>query len=218
MNDQNVKKISSKPPDLEKPEQTKSPPDSFKLATKDADKPEIGPGDSKYKAADPHTSQWKLMSNGAKNTVIGGIPDENILEALVPWCEKINQLADGDIQEYISPFRPRTAFDFYRLKYETPDLTRQIDLKKTLPPIYSFAEMYQEVPDVDYIKTYFTNRLGLIKDLVKHTEDILAKELNPHILMARKEFHIYLLEKKAFVEKELAKAYMKEVVQPTDDD
>jgi hypothetical protein len=92
--------------------------------------------------------------------------------------------------------------------YESPDITKQpeLDLKKNLPHIPSFQNIFSRIKDLDYITAFYQNRMGLIKELIAHTKDELATQNDPTTLKARKEFYTLLLEAEAKVDREFAVA------------
>lgn len=205
MTDQNVKmKTSSIPKQPEQVDQNRA--DSFQTNSKAAESAKITAGDA-FRPGDAKSNHWKAMnSGGVKSSAVPGLPDENILGAIGEFCRDANNKPRGYYQTYKNDFRPKSRFDQLRLFYESPDITKLSDLKQNLPSVPRFDKMYRMVKDFGYIKRYYKNRLGLIKDLIAHSEDEIKKTDNPEVIKARMEFIDLLRRKETFTKEQLSEA------------
>lgn len=211
MNDQNVKmKTSSIPPELAQSDRERGITDSYQRAGNAPERPSFGPGNSGYNPADPRNSQWRNVTGGtARTATIPGLEIEyedilgGVVEASGEFCENQSSPIIGYGQRPYQRGPARTRFQSVRMFYESPDLTNHpdYDLRQNLPTIIRFtADM-----EPDYMRRYYDNRIRLINDLLEHTEDELANNVDPRILHARHEFHTELLRRRTTAMKELAK-------------
>ena len=208
MTDQNIKfKTTAVAP---KPDQNDDKKDIFQ--THGPEKPNIGPGSSEYKPGNAKTSQWKAVSGGTAKSMMDpfAVPEGGVIGELGEWCADTNQeMANKDLA-YKSDFVPRTVFDHFRTKYESPDFTKQFDLKTNLPEIPSFGEIYNQINDLSYIKRFFVNRLKMVKDMIVSTKEEIRTSTDYRQTQARHEFHVLLQRKQSFIERQLAELNQRE--------
>jgi hypothetical protein len=209
MTDQNVKfKTSTAPPISDKSE---GKGDSYKNGG--AEEPKLGSGSSLYKPGNVKTRGWKSVTSGGKpkGAVVPGFPDESgdYIGGIADWATDVRGRRTAQGASHQSTFAPKNAMDLYRMQYEATDYTEYADLRDSIPAIPAFADLYSQVQDYDYLKNFYTNRRGLINDLLKHTEFQLSEDgdtpRDAHNLHARQKFRTDLLRAIAFIDRQIVK-------------
>lgn len=168
-------------------------------------KNEFGPGTSKYARGSEETARWRAKFSGSWLSAIPGANTEDVFSAVGEYCTQMNAELERMENAPDTSFNitPKIPFDFVRMIYETPDPTKAVDLKKNVPNIPSFSRMYKEVGDLEYVENYYTNRLGLINDLIKNTKNEIKTARDPRIIRARREFLAFLNERKTFIKNQM---------------
>lgn len=194
MSNQNVNmRTSVIPPEPAQVERDDVLDEFFSPGTETHRQPQPGPGNSGYSTSDIRSSRWSQLSNGGPRAAMGSLfADDELLSELPLLSDELEESytpqSDYDPYEIRSNFTPRTPLDGLRMLYESIDPTKvsDVNLDQNTPDIPDFAQMYQQVEDVEYIKRFYENRIGLINDRIEHSQEEMTKTKDYRILQARR--------------------------------
>ena len=207
MGDKNINiKTSTVAPPAKKQEEA----DSYqKSAVSTPSEDNFGSGGSGYQEKDAKSVKWGIMKKGSPD--FGGLAENDPMAIVGQFCEEKNSQLSSKVPPDKYQFIPKNAFELFRMHYEKPDQTREVDLEAVVPYIPPFSELKAGIEDLELIEGYYMNRLGAIENLMAHTESILETSSHAHELHARHDFHKFLEGKKEFIMNELVFLYQEKL-------